>query len=276
MSEYDPSEKNLPRQQIDINNVDDARRIIDLAQPVDTLSLLENVPVLLYGETHNDYSIPEFLRGQIEQFKAAGVTSFGFEITPDPAIQQIFDELNNGRTDRLQEIDWSLNWGNPLVRHNKEQLVRDLIKAGIIVYPFASWDSQGEIEKQPYSQQSEIDAADIISQHSKIGKTIVLIGDQHAKYGEGKRGKTFAQTADCLHALGIQSKSIIFAGGMRNPGANDRLPAEKLRQAWREKDKGEAMYINVSRFSLGGFSSDGIIMLPEVRSLAANEPMPEI
>lgn len=256
-----------------LQSTTDAERILEMRTPVNTISLLSNTDVLLYGDIHSNYAIPNYLLTQIAAFKSAGVTSFGFEIHPDPKIQKVFDSINAGNLERVSEIDWSLRFGNPLVNQTLQQLAVKLVIAGIRIYPFASWDRQKSVAAQPYTQESEEQAARVVCDQTKDGKTVVLVGARHAEYRHEREYILFPHTADCIKRLGKKTKSVIFAGGMDNPNACDTDPEELIRCAARNIVRSPT-YIDTSEKGIEGFDGDGILILPEVPFLAANKPIP--
>jgi len=260
--------------ELPLGNMSEAIRVIELGKPADTAELLTDIDVLFYGETHTDYAIADYLLSQVAAFKTAGVTSFGFEINPDPINQEIFDEINSGKLDRLPEIDWSLGFGNPTVRQTKQRMVEELVKAGIKVYPFANWSAQENIQTEPYTEESEKKAAEIIGIQTEKGKTVVLVGSRHADYTEKLKFKQFPHTADCVKALRKNSKSLTFAGGMPNPGDYDRSPEAKLRAGANEKVQ-VPTFIDTSEIQVQGYFGDGIIVLPVVPFLSARAEIPE-
>lgn len=276
MSESEPVYNSPTHQEILVDSLEAAKQIVAQAVPADTCFLLDNTDVLMYGEAHNDYAIPAYLATQVEEHKKQGVTSFGFEINPTPSIQAIIDDINAGKVERIPEIDWSLGFGNALVRQNKNILLEKLVKAGIKIYAFASWSNQtlDNESAQPYSKQTEEAAAAIIKNHSEAGKTIVLVGSQHAQYEEGKKGWNFPHTADCVRALGLKSRSVLFNGGMNPLGEYERSPESRLRAAWREKQSSQPMYLSTPIERIRNHSADGIIFLPIQPFLGANEPIP--
>lgn len=261
-----------PRE-IHLQNLEDAKTVLESGKPADTVSLLQDAEVLMYGEIHIDYAIPDYLLTQVAAFKQAGVTSFGFEINPDPEIQKIFDEINAGNFDNADTINWSLGFGNPTVRQTKQNLALQLVKAGIRVYPFASWNKQGDVADKPYTKESEEQAALIINNQSQDGKSVVLVGSKHAEYGQGRKIIKFPHTADCVNELGKKTKSVIFAGGMNNPLEYNRDPEVLIKRAARGTVR-MPTYIDTTEISVDKYHGDGILVLPEVPFLAANMPIP--
>lgn len=153
-------------------------------------------------------------------------------------------------------------------------LVEQLVKARIRVYPCATWDSQGEIQAKPYTEESEEQAAQIIDNQARDGKTVVLIGGKHAEYGDGRKTLRFPRTADCIKSLGKRVKSVAIAGGMQTPLGYDRDPEELMRKAARKSNVQIATYIDISGQRIDKYHNDGILVLPEVPFLAANQPIP--
>lgn len=260
-------------QEIPIKNIHDARKILELGKSFNPTELLQDADVLFYGDIHNDYAIPDYLLTQVDRLKRAGVTSFGFEINPGPKIRAIFDEINSGKLERIKDVDWSFGWSNPIVRKNKEKLVRSLVKAKIEVYPFASWDKEGDIKEDLYTGEVEQQAAAIINENAKKGKTVVFVGMEHAQYGKDMYWRKFPHTADAVVLLGSKVESILFAGGMHNPGLYDRSSEALLQRAIGEKKLTEPLFIDTTDMRVEDYSANGIILLPVVPFAAANEPM---
>lgn len=257
-----------------LKNVDDGVQVLELGTPVDTVSLLRDADVLMYGERHDDYALPDHLLQQAPAFKTAGVTSFGFEINPDPKIQAIFDEINRGNITRASEIDWSLGWGNQTVRETKQQLVETLVNEGIRIYPFASWEKDNGAEGKPYTKEVEQDAAQRIVSETKDGKTVVPVGRKHGEYSDGRKTIQFPHTADSVKTLGKKVKSIAIDGGMQSPGAYDRDPTELISRAARKTNLSVAIHIDTTQRKIEGHHNDGILVLPEVPTLMPNQPVP--
>ena len=257
-----------------LKNVEDGARVLELGAPVDTISLLRETDVLIYGESHDNYAIPDHLLEQVPAFKTSGVTSFGFEINPDPKLQTIFDELNSGNVTRANEIDWSLGWGNQTVRETKQKLVETLVKEGIRVYPFASWEKDNGVEGKPYTREVEQDAALRIVGETKDGKTVVLVGRKHGEYGEGRKAIQFPHTADSVKALGKKVKSVAIDGGMQSPGAYDKDPQVLISTASLKINLKIALHIDTAQRKIEGHHNDGILVLPEVPTLTRNMPVP--
>ena len=131
-----------------------------------------------------------------------------------------------------------------------------------------------ETEGKPYAKESEEEAAEIISQQTTDGKTVVLVGGQHAEYNDNRKVWRFPHTADCVKSLGKRVKSIAIAGGMNNPMGDSRDPKELIRRAARKSNSGPATIIDTTQQKIEGFHNDGILVLPEVPFLAANQPIP--
>ncbi len=229
----------------------------------------DGTQVLFLGEEHVDYTNPLFILERVEQLKEAGVTSMGFEILADERNKAIFERINNGDIKAVEEIDWSLGWGNPLVRQLKTRLVKKLAEAGIKIYPFSHWGKNSTYLKE----SEEMAALDIQSAVRSSGRTVVLVGRQHVIYTQRRpRIYKFPHTADCVSNLGIKTKRLVFEGGMRKPFLYSRSPRYYMQEAASSLNK--PMFIGLQSLRVEDYEVDGIVVLPPRPFLAANEPSP--
>lgn len=256
-------------QAFSLQDINQATELLNTAEPVNLASVLGTTSALFFGENHVDYAGPRFLQTQVDVFKNAGVTSMGFEINPSKENRAIIEAINSGNSDRIHDIDWSNGFGNPIVRIEKEQLVRDLVGAGIKIYAFAPWDDGGS-----YNKQKEREATLIIKGYAREGKTVVLIGGNHAKDTVGQAELNSMSTVDVAERHGISdAKTIMLVGGMRYHPLDEAKNSEaRLRAAIYRKRIGEPCFIPTKN-DVKGLEADGIIALPEEPFLSPQDPV---
>lgn len=252
-----------PPQIEEINSIEEAQLLISSAEKISVLpTILKEANIILFGDNHIDYSIPQFLISKIQALKDAGITSFGFElISPTEENLAILREVNQGNFSRLNQLDFSGGWGSIKNKELRIKLVEELVKAGIEVYLFAPWS------RTSYQPSMKKEAAETIYNHSRKGKTAVLLGAQHSFYRKGKYSFVNPHVVDYLTQLFRRENekvmSLIFTIRMIVPGEYDRSPEGLIRKA--QKLMGG---IREPKFVTNPpkkhFPCDGMILLPEV------------
>ncbi|MDH7476518.1 MAG: hypothetical protein QHH09_03545 [Microgenomates group bacterium] len=220
--------------------------------------------IVLFGERHIDYAIPEYLLSIIPILRENGITSFGFEIPVTEENLEIINEINQGNLERVKDIDWSLGFGAPEVRQLKENFVRQLVENGIRVYAYVHWDKNFPTSYS--AEESEKKAAEIIKQHQQQGKTAVLAGEAHVSLTERRQSPNLGQILK--QELGLKTTIIVFQGGMTDPLEYDRSPSGLIRRAMRKITLNKPVLVE---YLIKGINCDLIIVLPEKPLKSAQE-----
>jgi|YNPMSStandDraft_2_1061718.scaffolds.fasta_scaffold07604_2 hypothetical protein len=237
-----------------LRSVTDAREILQQGIPAreGIKRILSEQDIIIFGETHVDETIPQFLIRIVSELKTAGVTSFGVEIPPTPETQAVLDEINQGRLEKVNEIDWSLGFNAPQARSLKAQLISLLVQNGIKIYGFKYWDSSSGFPS--YNEESEQKAANIIRQQVAQGKTVVLVGQQHAIDSKARQFRNLYQ----ILKEKTNTKSVVLIGGKRFPFESGS-PEDFIKRAAEDLKINEAKLIEAP---IKTMESDAVCILP--------------
>ncbi|MBO0880378.1 MAG: hypothetical protein J2P17_08510, partial [Mycobacterium sp.] len=226
-------------------------------QAVDWNMVVGDNRVVLLGEAHSNTPIRDFLTAQAQAIKAAGVTHYGIEAPPHPAI----DKLNDGRRAYLGGVHVG-----PGESAGYERVIQAMSAAGIIIVPL-DLDPSGSWPAGARDKHMADTITAIVSENPGA-KVAALLGEFHT-INEESEGQPAA--GQILHASGYPTTTVQFAGGAEE--YTRTLLAEALRN---HNATGETFYADLRDYHNAGGSyapgHDAVIHLPATTVTAHTTP----